>query len=451
MLTKDPPSIFPLHLAPIDRLFLQEDNDRHPMTSVIQLDFRGVLRPREFDDAVAEAQKRHPLLRALVQSAKGGKPCWVAATNSTVPVEVGGMNNALVLTDGESIDLTKEIGLRLWVQTTDTHSRVSVQVHHACTDGTGIYRFLGDVLAIYASSTDPNLIPMPLADLDPKLLRRRRSKMADRAIHGTAWEFIRNGMTYASRLLATPINGLHAPVGGMLPSPTPFPGICTFVFDQDEQQRLRQAASNHGALLNDLLLAELLRAVDQWNSQHGDHSGRKRIRLLMPSDLRDENDFEMPAANMTAYTFVTRRRQECRDFGQLMSSIRDETARIKFGRTGKSFVDALMLLDYFPKAWSLFRGISSCMATATLSNTGDPTKRFLSKLPRQDGQLVCGNLTLEEITGVPPIRDGNNVTIAVFTYRRRCTVCLRCNPYLFSREDSHQFLEKYIASLRRHL
>lgn len=452
MLTRDPPGVFPLHLAPIDRMFLNEDHDRFPMTSVIHFDFSGIVQIEALDQAVAQAQKRHPLLRAIIKPVKQNRICWVAATQAAPPMEFGTLGEPLKLVDGEAIDLHRQVGLRLWVQTGADRSRLTVQVHHACTDGTGIYRFLGDLLAVYASLTDPARPPLKLVNLDPRLLRQRRTKMADRAIHGTAWQFVVNGLSYAKQLLATRISQLRAPEP-LEPgaAAAPFPGICKQVFDRQSHDQLRDKAAAHGAMLNDLLVAEFLRTIDGWNSDHGDRAGGKRIRVVMPSDLRDQADFEMPAANMTAYTFITRRRRECRDFAQLVASVRDETAQIKFRAIGKSFVDAVMFLEYVPKVWALFRSNRICMATATLSNIGDPTKRFLTKLPRSDGRLVCGNLTLEEISGVPPLRAGNNVTLAIFTYRRQLIICLRCDPYRFSLSDSQKLLERYVGQLRHHL
>ena len=73
MLIKDPPSVFPLYLAPIDYLYCLDDRPEYPMTSVIHLDFEGEIDAARFDVALADAVKRHPLFRAFVKTAKQNK------------------------------------------------------------------------------------------------------------------------------------------------------------------------------------------------------------------------------------------------------------------------------------------------------------------------------------------------------------------------------------------
>ena len=63
-----------------------------------------------------------------------------------------------------------------------------------------------------------------------------------------------------------------------------------------------------------------------------------------------------------------------------------------------------MLAAYAPAVLQILARRRSCIATTCLSNIGDPSKRFTADLPREEGRIVAGNLTLEDIRGVPPIR-----------------------------------------------
>ena len=83
-----------------------------------------------------------------------------------------------------------------------------------------------------------------------------------------------------------------------------------------------------------------------------------------------------------------------------------------------------------------------------MSNIGDPTRRFAAKLPRKDGRVVAGNLLLDDITGVPPLRPHTRATFSVFAYRRKLTISLRCDDKYFSDEDTIRLLETYARHLR---
>jgi len=93
-------------------------------------------------------------------------------------------------------------------------------------------------------------------------------------------------------------------------------------------------------------------------------------------------------------------------------------------------------------------GASICLSSAVFSNIGDPTRRFSSRLPRRDGRLVVGNLLVDDITGVPPLRPHTRATFFSCTYRRRLTVSVRCDRAYFSDQDAVRLLDIYVRHLR---
>jgi hypothetical protein len=456
MLKKQQTSVFPLHLAPIDAFFCADDQPDYPMTSVIHLDFIGVVQRDAFEAALEDALERHPLLSSLIKPAKRSMPCWVATKSEVKPiVDWGPIDKPIECPDGEAIDLGREVGLRIWVRSGDDCCRITLQVHHACTDGTGVYRFLGDLLACYGIRTSSGGELPELSPMDPRLLRDRRRRMANVAINGTTSEFIKSGLAHAwdvfgKRIcpLATPSRPATKPWHSPL---TPFPGICSKSFTRDEHKTLRDAAGEHGVMLNDLLLAEMFQTVQQRNEQIEKRPTRGWLRIMMPYDLRDKCDYEMPAANMTSYTFITRRSHDCEDFDRLVRDIRDETARIKHGRLGTKFVDAITLAEHAPKFLRYLLGRDRCISSVILSNIGEPSRRFTARLPREKGKVACGNLVLNHISGVPPMRKRSHATWAIFTYAREMTICLRCDPLRFTAEQTEALLDLYMQRLARHL
>ncbi|MCA9264207.1 MAG: hypothetical protein KDA60_10185 [Planctomycetales bacterium] len=445
------PNVFPLHLAPIDSFFRMDDRPRYAMTSVIHIDFEGEIEAEAFDRGLADAQARHPLLRANVRPAKRNLPCWVAAKDPRPTVIWGKLGDPITLEHGESFNLAEEVGLRFWNHNGDGQSRMTIQVHHACTDGTGVYRFLGDFLAAYAHYVTPGSDPPDFGPIDPRLLRGRRMKMAHLAADASTTSMIRHSLKQAYDVFGKRIEPL-APPQSSAPEPRiPFPGVHTEFFTRDEHKQLREAAGRYGVMLNDLLLAEMFRTIYSWNSEVRQVRDQAWLRIMMPFDMRDKEDFALPASNMTAYTFITRRAAVCSDLKALVRGIRDETAQIKNGRLGSAFIDAIMTAE--KQAWVLayLLGRKRSFATTILSNIGDPSKRFTARLPREGGRVRAGNLLIRQITGVPPLRPYSHATLAIFSYARELAVSVRCDPYAFEANDSRRFLHLYAQALRAHI
>ncbi len=449
MLKKAPPNLFPLLLAPIDGFFCADDSPQFPMTSIIHMDFTGAVVRESFEAALQDALERHPLLRAHVRLAKRNLPCWTAS-DLMPAMDWGAMDKPVEMRNGEAFDLAQEVGIRFWIRSSDTATRVTVQVHHACTDGTGVYRFLGDLLACYGLRTHVEGMKPSLEVLDPRLLRTRRRRMSNLANKSDQrFHFILHGLLEAKRVFGHCVQPLAEPnpADSRQVKAEVFPHIETIRFERPEHERLRKYAAQHAAKVNDVLLAEMFRTSVAWNNAHGVKSNRW-LRLMMPSDLRDSGDYAMPAANLTSYTFLSFKRAACRDLPSLLQSIREKTSAIKNDRLGTKFADAITLAEYKPYVLSYLLKRNWCMSTATLSNVGDPSKRFTARMPRKDGKIVAGNLTLEHVTGVPPLRRRTHATLAIFSYRRELTISLRCNPHTFSVDDTRKFLSMYESGLR---
>ncbi len=380
MLKKPLPNVLPLHLAPIDQFFCDDDTARYPMTSTIHLDFTGQLQRAEFEMALDEALERHVLLRSIIKPAKRNLPCWVKAPDRLPWTDWGPKDKPLILPGSEQIDITKSSGLRFWIRGDEESTRVTLQVHHACTDGTGVYRFLGDLLAAYAvRMSDQPGADVDFAEIDPLLLRTRRRKMADRGHHNfSVVRFILHSLKQAYHVFGKSIPALQAP-NGKKPATVrheEFPGVHTVGIDKAQHKKLRSVAGSYGGTMNDLLMAEMFRTIVRWNEKYGATGENRWLRIMMPFDLREQVDYNMPAANMTSYTFVTRRLSECADIKQLMASVRDETLALKHQRAGTQFIDAIMAAAYAPFMLKYLLRRERCIATTCLSNIGDPSKRF---------------------------------------------------------------------------
>lgn len=441
------PRLFPLYLTPFEEYMLWDDRADYPMTFVVRMEFDGKLDRDAITNALPKALSRHPLLQANVKPAKGNRDCWVAAENPAVEISWGAIDEPLELPHGEAIDLRREVGLRVWIRTAEDRCVITTQFHHASCDGIGAYQMLGDWLWFYADLVgEPVESSLPM--FDPSQLRMRV-----KAAYNVERYRDKDGKLVYDRseemMMAMQTMRSLAPVRNRKPDAAAeplFPGLCDFEFDKVRYKKLRHVAEARGQTTNELLIQQLLVSLNTWSEMQRERH-RGQYCIMMPMDLRESDTRLSTAANLVTYALIHRRRSECIDSPELINSLAQELLKLKHARHKTTFMNLLAFLVRFPR-W-LKRGFLSRrrLATAIVSNTGDPTKRFSVSFPSENGLLRAGNLLLTDINGVPPMRNGTRLTISVFTYRRVLKICLRCDPKHFTVADSRAFLAHYVATI----
>jgi hypothetical protein len=226
-----------------------------------------------------------------------------------------------------------------------------------------------------------------------------------------------------------------------------FPGIKSFIFDKEEHRDIRLHAQGLGQTPNDYLLEKLFVAMQRWDREQRIIPLPQTFAVMLPMDLR-EPGMQFPAANIVTYCFIRRRGRRLNDRDLLVRSLREEITQLKNTRHHTKFMNMIFGAHFYPRTLRTILSGNRCLATAILSNTGDPTKRFYVKLPREKGTLRAGNLTLEEISGVPPIRPRTRASISIFTYRRRLKISIRCDPNFFDAADTQKLVDTYVSVIR---
>ncbi len=441
--------LFPLYFSPIESLFVADDRPDYPMAFIVQMTFSGNVNRTAFESALPAALARHPLLKSHRQMAKQGLPCWVPAPDTMPVVDWGNEGDPVDLSQGESINLEMEVGLRIWIREGSGTTLMTMQFHHSCCDGIGGYRFIGDLLALYGQISGSDSTRYELAPLDPKLLRNRKMRMTEFAFRGKTWQLQWRCLKEFSKLFRKKISPVAPPVIAPAKSNrAAYPQIVVASFDRETYTRLTNAANEKQIGFNDWLVTSLFKTLHDWNIQSESPSNTPWIRIMMPTDMRETEDYAMPAANIVSYTFLTRRMSECRCSKSLVESIRSETALIKNERRGLLFGDALGGATKYRWVLPFMASSKRCLTTAVLSNAGDPSKRFIAKLPRDKGRIIAGNLVLENIIGVPPLRINTHTSISIITYMRKLEICMRCCPEKFSTVDAKRLVDMYAQSIR---
>ena len=441
--------LFPLYFSPIESLFMADDRPDYPMAFIVQMTFTGNVNREAFETALLAALARHPLLKSHRQLAKQGLPCWVSAPDTMPVVDWGNEGDPVEMPQGESINLEIEVGLRMWIRESSRTTLMTMQFHHSCCDGIGGYRFIGDLLALYGQLSSTDSSKYELAPLDPELLRNRKMRMTEFAFRGKTWQLHWRCWKEIAKLFRKKISPLAPPVIAPVKSNrSDYPQIVVSSFDRETYARLANAANEKHIGINDWLIASLFKTLHDWNVQSKSPTNTSWIRIMMPTDMRDAADYAMPAANIVSYTFLARSMHESRCSKSLVDGIRRETALIKNERRGLLFGDTLGGAMQYRWILPFMASSERCLATAVLSNAGDPSKRFIAKLPRVKGRIVAGNLVLESIIGVPPLRINTHATISIITYLRKLEICMRCCPRMFSTADTKRLIDMYAQSIR---
>jgi len=156
----------------------------------------------------------------------------------------------------------------------------------------------------------------------------------------------------------------------------------------------------------------------------------------------------MPAVNMMSYTFLTRSPADCQNPAQLLEGVRWETQLIKRWNLGHFFHTGIRLAQKFPQLVRAGMSLDHCFATVVATNLGDMRRRLQIRCPMESGELQVGNLRLEKIVGVPPLRPKTRAGFAFFRYAGKLTVALRCDPHHFAAPDVQQLLMRYVEQLK---
>ena len=384
------PRLFPLHMTSFEHYMFVDDRPEHPMTFVVQLRLSGQLDREAFTAAVDSSLARHPLLTAIIGPGKGGKDCWIKEIDPKPFLNWGTLEDPTEFPHGEFIDLRKETGLRIFVRHDDKVAVVTAQFHHAACDGIGSYQYLGDLLYEYAIRTGGRELPT-LVDSPYKRLKERgrvsydvKNFLKPNGKPQRMWDEALKFMKMTNVVLKPD----RKKEPGFRAS---FPSIESHEFDKDQHKALRHAAQAKGQILNDLLIEKLFLTLSQWESKAPRFSQRRHVCVMMPMNLRAPTDNDISACNAVSQSFIRYRRNDLKNEETFRKMLGNELLKLKHDRSRIRFMHMITGAHYYyAKTLKFCLDFKKCLATAILSNTGDPTKQFLTSFPKEKGQLRCG-------------------------------------------------------------
>lgn len=461
-------NLFPLRLSDFEYYMLTDDRPSHPMVFVTVVHVRGSLLELPFRQSLIELVGAHPLLGCQVRRIPGKDWCWM-------PLDLSVEGFAKIL-DWEivmeatatefvpevlALDIQKQPGIRVRVRAADNKAQVVLYLHHACCDGIGAAHLIGELFARYGQKTATSDAKRPeFEPTEPSLLLQRENYSAGESSAQRQKKSVRKVVGKISRLL------LRAPV--VLAGSTDFSAskttaellqkqkptdsnshaIQSRVLPKSLHRMLRAVAAQLKVSINDLFIREMTLQIRDWNRRAGRPFGRRWIRLAIPLSMRTSMHDRMPAANVVSYALVTRREADCEDPQELLSSIHRQTSDVLFNREGIVCLKLFRVLRRIPYAMKMFLSFKTVLSTMVLANVGDVRRRFSGRFPLEKGRWIAGNVVLEQIHGVAPVRPNTRAAMSIGDYAGDLSISLRTDGLVLNAEDSLSFLNEFLQRLQ---
>ncbi len=436
-----------LPLTPFEEYMLCDDRPEYPMTGFFRLRFSGMLDREWVEAAIQKAIARHPILRSTVSKNAGRTHSWIECCASQIKPDHWVADSINDYPPASYFDLKESIGTRIWLVEREAVHDIVIQVHHACSDALGLCQLIEDFLLAYAQEAG-ELNDAPWEPLNNDCLSSRNCfgitigkflRMLPGltlGLHVVFKFFCRKAQPLAPRFGGNP----GKKVAAVFPSPQ------TFDFDSEETSEIRAVARRYGVTVNDLLARDLMLAIHSWRTAHGLANADDWIRFFVPVNQRSKDDSLRSASNIMSAVFLERTPRQMSDPENLLNSIHREMNAIKRSKLGFLFTAATMGLNRLPRfrKYVLYR--DECASTCVFSNIGVILSR--TPLPRRDEKIVMGDIVLEGIDFIAPLRPQTAAAFCVYTYAGRLSVNLHFDTTAISNCQADQLLGILVEQIR---
>jgi hypothetical protein len=437
--------LFPLPLTAFENYMLADDRREFPMAFFLRLHFRGEIDRKSFEAALGQTLDRHPLFQAFVREIDG-QLTWISADGAR-PQVIWNDSDEPAGEQVDWIDLSNEIGLRVTVSKSNDQTHVLFQFHHACTDGIGAVRFIEDLLTLYTAKHGTSVAAHGLLPINPKLLPDRG----------------RHGLNFWKRILRLSVDSLatlgiaqfffNRPVAltmttqPQLADREPYSCLSSVSkrLSASELIALRDAAKREGVTINDLLIRDLLLAINGWNTEHNPAVVGSCLRVSVPVNLRRGDDATLPATNVVSMVMMDRRVGPNTNPRRLLKSIRLDTWFIKRFRLALVFTWIMEILHSVRGGFAWLLEGENPLATAVLSNLGVQFDNL--PLAYLGDRAIVGDAELESIDFMPPIRRGTHAALGVVTYAGELMISLQYDANSLGSAGAENLLSLFTAQL----
>lgn len=453
-----------LPLSPFEEYMLIDDGANYPMSCFARLRFSGKLKPLLVRNALEQVVQRHPLLRSVVVEPRKNRFYWSLTENR-------GEFVLFETTDSEQlpyiprIDLFNEPGIRLYYITRtledssgkkgkskiNTTTELLFQVHHSCCDGVGFTQVIDDWLRIYAieiGAADASILgPAP----NPQTLKRRGKH---------SWNlsyFLQQFWVIPSRCVGIVLFALRFldKATSLVPIsrdqlrqelPNTFPSVVYRTIQGEHLSELRAAARKKAVSFNDLLMRDLFLSLGRFRDKYYPSHAHKNISLSIPMNMRSHVTETEHVSNIVSMVFIDQKVPDDETPDGLLKKIRRTMNRTKLFGFGSVLTGILKICQFFPGFLRYGIRQHRVWATCVLSNIGQMLQH--TPLPTRDGKIQLGNVELQGIDEVPPIRPWTAVSMGVATYADKMSLALHYDEQFLSREQAEELHNLFMDRLQ---
>lgn len=434
------PKRFALNLY--DELLLHLDQPASPLGLQMEIRVSGHLDETRLTGAIRTAARKHPMSRvSLVPHAAGDSEYFWQLHDELeqVPLRIiqccdeESLHEARSTLHSLPIPLAEAPPFRCALaHCGERGDFFMINMNSTVSDHIGLYRFMLSILRAYANISDP-------VSGQDFLAARRVGQEPDQHL-------LKDGIGRLTRVMEMLGSTLNPPAriaedggdqdqGGL--------GFMPVRFSSAQTRRL-QTLRHGGATINDLLVTTLHMAIERWNTDHGQNTGR--ISMVMPMNTRGDGWRDEIASNLCMWVNVVSRASDREDFDSLLATITRQTSNLKESVTMAVLVDLMRELRALP-AW--IRQAVPALLPLTGNRIGSTT--VLGNLGAIRMPLpMDGELALSELWFSPPCRMPMGLSLGALTLDDHLHLSFRYHRQQFHRESAWAFAEIFLDILNRH-
>lgn len=227
--------------------------------------------------------------------------------------------------------------------------------------------------------------------------------------------------------------------------PDGFPTILRFSIDEEATAHAQITSRHLGVTLNDLLATDLFLALANWRSNQNIEDGGW-LRMMIPVNIRTAGDKHLPAANVLGGTHLDRRQPDFADAAQLLRSIHEEIAFVKRWDLSRCLVALAEQCRRRPGLLERMIRVDKCRMSIMFSNMSKPLRHL--PLPRSNGRVVAGNVTLEGMDFVGAFHPYLCVNVCVALYANQLSFTLHYDQRTLSKAQATDLCQTYIRRIQ---
>lgn len=431
-----------LRVTSIERYHLSDDTPQNPNVIVCDLHVRGHLDLEIATSALREVAKRHPMIAARLNNREwdidptnADRLQWEVCNPADPKPESG---------DLRTIDPSKDQVARFIVSQSEQGSHLSFRLHHAAADGGGGLQTVADWLVTYHRLKTPTDHPKSRRTRPELLTKRNHLRLLSREFISKAWiqPIAILGATKFLFRRVQPVKPLEQIRSHKIPRD--FTTLQASL-SADQLTRLKQEAESSGATINEMILRALFLGLHDFRKAYGYYRDSEWLRLIVPVSIRDFSDRGLSASNRASMVQLDRTDRDFKDPKGLLWGLNYELANIRKWNLEKTFLLLVRCFSVVPGWIDRIAAKDKCRATSVLTNLGSPFDRL--KLERIEGKLKSGNLLVEDVELVVPLRQNTPIGFATLRYAGEQKICLHFDPVEVDRYEAQILLEKVVQHL----